>query len=202
MWQIHLLYGYRIDISAYRIACTTHSSLFHMYRCFYTYRYDPTTHKLRSLLERSQREPPPVLRSDNVHTSSWLYTQQFNTCRLLLLLPRVFAAQTAQESRVCTTDSELSIGSTHGLGWVGSDWVEIFFSIFSELGWVVARKNWICPLLLTNFDTLTPQNSENWIDHQNFFTGDYVPTALPNLAQIWHQGQRLLYKTCRQMGKI
>jgi len=94
----------------------------------------------------------------------------------------VFAAQTAQEHCVYhgLRGVHRLIGSTHGLGWVGSDWVEIFFSIFSELGWVVARKKWICPLVLTNFDTLTPLYSENWIDHQNFFT-------FLQLCQIWHK---------------
>ena len=192
MWQFYLLYSTCTYILENPVPCTTHSSLFHMLWCFYK-TWKLPSHKLRSLLERSQREPPPILRSDNVHTSSWLYTQQFNTCRLLLLLPRVFAAQTAQESRVYHGLRVVHrlIGSTHGMGWVGSDWVR-----------VVARKKWICPLVLTNFDTLTPQNSENWIDHQNFFTGDYVPKALPNLTHIWHQGQRLLYKTCRKMGKM
>ena len=173
MWQLNSSYRTCTHILENPDSCTTHSTFFQLYWF---------CHKLRSLSERSQRGPPPVLRSDNVHTSSWLYTQQFNTCRLLLLLPRVFAAQTAQESCVYRGFRVVHrlIGSTHGLGWVGSDWVEIFFSVFSELGWVVARKKWICPLVLTNFDTLAPQNSENWINHQNFFT-------FLQLCQIWHK---------------
>jgi len=31
-------------------------------------------------------------------------------------------------------------GSTHGLGWVGFDWVEMFFLIFGGLCWVVSPK--------------------------------------------------------------
>ena len=155
-----------------------------MHRCLHN-SWKLFSHKLRYPLERSEREPPPVLRSDNVHTSSWLYTQQFNTCRLLLLLPRVFAAQTAQESCVYHGLRVVHrlIGSTHGLGWVGSDWVEIFLAFL--VSWVGSslEKNWICPLVLTNFDTLTPQNSQNWIDHQIF---SQVITFL-QLCQIWHK---------------
>ena len=141
------------------VSCTTDSSLFHMLSCF----YNTWNSKLRSLLERSQREPPPMLRSDNVHSLHLPDSTHNSSTRLLLLLSRVFAAQTAQESCVYHGLRVVHrlIGSTHGLGWVGSDCVEIFYSIFSELGLVVARKKWSCPLLLTNFDTLTPQNSEN-----------------------------------------
>jgi len=128
MWQFYLLYSTCTYILENPVPCTTHSSLFHMLWCFYK-TWKLPSHKLRSLLERSQREPPPILRSDNVHTSSWLYTQQFNTCRLLLLLPRIFAAQTAQEHCVYHGLRVVHrlIGSTHGLGWVGSDWVDFFW---------------------------------------------------------------------------
>jgi len=69
---------------------------------------------------------------DSTHSSS-THADCCYCCRASLL-PR------QRKNVACTTDSELLIGSTHGLGWVGSDWVEILKRIFSELGWVVDRK--------------------------------------------------------------
>ena len=90
----------------------------------------------------------------------------------------------AAAARVYTTGSQLSIGSTHGLGWVGSDSVEIFKMYFYWVG--LGRRSKKIGFVHWYWQILTPSPHRILRIESIIKIFSQVITFL-QLCQIWHK---------------